>query len=458
MSGAQPAYDDPDRPVGYWQVLRQNPRFRTLWAAQLISMAGDWFNSVAVLGLVLQLTGSGLASSLVLLASTLPMFFLIPIAGPVVDRFDRRRVMIITNLFSAAVALLFILVKTAAMVWLLYVANILLVVSAAFFIPASSASIPNLVTRGELFAANALSGAAWGVMLMVGSALGGIVSTLFGRDVAFLINALSFVLAAGLIARIEVPSPATAPTPLAPVKDFIEGMRYLRGYLPALALVGIEVAWGLGIGVVVLLSVLGTQVFQAGDAGIGILYAGRGLGVLIGPFVVAALVGTTVTKLRHAIWLSFVVAAAGYLIVAYAGWNATVWLAAAGLIVAHFGGGIVGAGSSVLLQITTPDRLRGRVMAVDGGLSRLGAGISTLLFGLGLGAGISPMALAVVAAAIFTVAGVAWGLLTARGPFQISDATIVASERRSTDAPAAEARAGASGGAAAERKPMAEAD
>ena len=243
-----PAYD-PDRPVGYWQLLKQNPRFRTLWTAQLISAAGDWFNSVAVLGLVLQLTRSGLGASFVLLASTVPMFFLIPIAGPVVDRFDRRMLMILANLFSAVVALLFILVKTEDMVWLLYVASILLVVSASFFIPASSASIPNIVTRGELFSANALGGASWGIMVMVGSALGGIVSTLFGRDTAFVINALSFLIAAGLIALIEVPSPKTTNKQMTPVKDFIEGMRYLREYLPSLALVGIELGWGFGAGV-----------------------------------------------------------------------------------------------------------------------------------------------------------------------------------------------------------------
>src|SRR4029079_15958174 len=101
-----PAYD-PNRPVGYGQLLKQNPRFRTLWTAQLISTGGDWFNSVGVLGLVLQLTRSGLGASFVLLASTVPMFFLIPIVGPVADRFDRRKLMILANLFSAVVALLF---------------------------------------------------------------------------------------------------------------------------------------------------------------------------------------------------------------------------------------------------------------------------------------------------------------------------------------------------------------
>src|SRR3954451_15534683 len=111
-----PAYDPVQR-VGYRQLLKQNPRFRTLWIAQLISSGGDWFNSVAVLGLVLQLTRSGLGVSFVLLASSVPMFFLMPIAGPVADRFDRRKLMIFANLFSAGVALLFILVKTQDMVW-----------------------------------------------------------------------------------------------------------------------------------------------------------------------------------------------------------------------------------------------------------------------------------------------------------------------------------------------------
>ncbi len=426
-----PAYD-PDRPVGYWQLLKQNPRFRTLWTAQLISTAGDWFNSVAVLGLVLQLTRSGFGASLVLLASTVPMFFLIPIAGPVADRFDRRRLMILTNLLSAVVSLLFILVKTEDMVWLLYVASILLVVSASFFNPASSASIPNIVTRGELFSANALSGSAWGIMLLVGSALGGIVSTLFGRDPAFVINALSFLLAAGLIARIEVPSPKTTNQQMTPVKDFIEGLRYLREYLPSLALVAIELGWGFGAGVIVLLSVLGTQVFKAGDAGIGILYAGRGLGVLMGPFVLPAIAGNNISKLRNAIWLSFILAAIGYLIVAYAGWNDSLWLAFFALILAHLGGGVVWAVTSILLQITTPDRLRGRVSSVNGGLSTLGSGISTLLFGLALEAGTSPMTLAVVGAALFALYGVFWGLITARGRFHISEATMVDPEQRVT--------------------------
>ncbi|MFN8530303.1 MAG: MFS transporter [Anaerolineae bacterium] len=119
MSVARNPANDPDQPVGYWQLLRQDPRFRTLWTAQLISAAGDWFNSVAVLGLVWQLTRSGLGRALFCWQAW-SMFFLIPIAGPMADRFDRRKLMILANLFSAVVVLLFILVKTEDAVWLLY--------------------------------------------------------------------------------------------------------------------------------------------------------------------------------------------------------------------------------------------------------------------------------------------------------------------------------------------------
>lgn len=417
--------------VGYWALLKHNDRFRRLWIAQLISAAGDWFNSVAVLGLVFQLTHSGLGASFVLLSSTVPMFFLIPIAGPVVDRFDRRNLMIGANLFSAGVALLFLLIHDSNMVWLAYLANVLLVVSASFFIPASSASIPNIVSRSELFSANALSGSTWAIMVMVGSGLGGIISTLFGRDIAFIVNSLSFVIAAVLIATLKIPSPKTEKV-LTPWKDFAEGLRYLRGYLPALSLVGVKVGWGLGAGTLVLLTVYGQQVFKAGDAGIGILYAARGLGALIGPFAIRAIVGRSIKKSRQAIWICFLLGMVGYSLLAWSGWLNAIWLGCIGLTIAHFGGGTVWALSNVLLQLTTPDRLRGRVLAVDNGLNTLTTGISTLIFGLSLQVGVLPMILALVGGVIFGLYSVIWGTGTARGPLKLSENTVTASEARST--------------------------
>jgi MFS family permease len=413
----------PPRAVGYIQVLKENSRFRRLWIAQLISAGGDWFNSVAVLGLVLQLTQSGLGASLIVVCSTLPTFFLIPIVGPVVDRFDRRNLMIITNVISTGLALLFLLVKDSSMVWLLYVGTILLVVSASFFAPASTSSIPNIVSQDELFSANALSGANWGIMVMVGSAVGGLVSARFGRDIAFIVNALSFLVAAALIATIDIPSPKSERR-IEPWRDFIEGLNYLRHYLPGLALVAVKTGWGFGAGAIVLFSVMSVQVFHAGDAGIGFLYSGRGMGALVGPIIVQALVGRKVDRLRNALWIAFLIAGVGYSIFALSGWLNMLWLGVIGLLIGHFGGGTLWIIGSTLLQITTPDRFRGRIFAVDFGLATLTTGSSTLVYGLALQGGISPMFLALVAAAIFVVYGLLWGYTTSKGSLKISEATV----------------------------------
>src|SRR5205085_3490979 len=139
----------PTRQVGYLELVRTNPDFRNLWFGQLISAAGDWFNNVALLGLALELTGSGLAAGMVLLATSLPYFFLIPVAGPLVDRFSRKQVMIVANLAGAVLSLVFLLVHDSGTIWLLYLSCILLVSSAAFFNPAASAIVPSLVSKAE---------------------------------------------------------------------------------------------------------------------------------------------------------------------------------------------------------------------------------------------------------------------------------------------------------------------
>ncbi|HLY25797.1 MAG TPA: MFS transporter, partial [Aggregatilineales bacterium] len=306
------------RPVGALELLKTNDRFRRLWTAQLISAGGDWFNNVALLGLVLHLTNSGFGASLVIISSTTPQFFATPIAGPIVDRFDRRTIMIVTNLVSTVLALLFLLVHSADNVWLIYAGSALLIISASFFGPAASASIPNVVSKDQLFAANTLSGATWGIMAMVGSALGGLVAALFGRDAAFIINSISFLVAGAIIATIAIPSPKVERA-ITPWRDFVDGLRYLRGYLPAVVMVAVKTGWGLAGGVIVLLSIFGTTVFRAGDAGIGLLYAARGMGALVGPLIVQRVVGHHQTRLRQAVWIAFVCSGVGYLLFATAG-------------------------------------------------------------------------------------------------------------------------------------------
>jgi MFS family permease len=318
---------------------------------------------------------------------------------------------------------------------------VLLIVSASFFAPASSASIPNIVSPEELFSANALSGVTWGIMVMVGSALGGIVSTIFGRDAAFIINSLSFLIAAALIATIDIPSPKVE-RKATPWHDFKEGLIYLRQYLPALNLVGVETGWGLGAGVFVLLSVFGQQVFKAGDAGIGFLYSARGLGALIGPLFLRTIIGNDIKKLRTAIWVGFLFAAVGYAIFGLSGWLGSLLLGCIALLIAHIGGGTIWTLSSMMLQTTTPDRFRGRVFAVNSGLATLTTGLSTLLYGLALQAGDSPMILTLVGALLFGLYGILWGIGANYGPLRLTEATVASAREVKSSAPPVTARQG----------------
>jgi MFS family permease len=409
--------------VGYWQVLRHNSNFRNLWVGQVISSAGDWFNNVAVLGLVLTLTGNGGAAGLILLAQNLPFFLMIPIAGPVVDRFDRKTVMIASNFVGAALALSFLLVRDEGMVWFLFLGMTLLVTSATFFAPASQATVPNIVEEKELLAANALSSSTWGIMVMVGSAIGGIASQFLGRDTIFVINSVTFLLANFFIWQVKVPArqgSEKAGGTLSTWHQFAEGLAYVRKHPRLISLVAVKGGWGLAGGVIVLLSVFSDQVFEAGDAGIGLLYAGRGLGALTGPLLVKDFVGSSINRTRLVIGASIALTGLGYLLFALSA-SIGLWFGILALVVAHCGGGIMWVLSSVMLQRIVPDRYRGRVFSLDLGMSTLSNSLSTAVTSLSLSGGTGPVLLAVINAGIFIGYAMLWTPVTSRGALALKD-------------------------------------
>ena len=186
-------------------LLRRNPDFRRLYAAQLISFGGDWFMTVALFGLVDRLTGSPIFVALTITVPELAFFLLSPVGGALADRVDRRRLMIGADLARAALCLPLLLVDSPETVWLVFVLLASISVFTAWFEPASSAAIPNVVDARDLAAANSLVGSAWGTMLAVGAALGGLVVTLLGRDAAFLGNTASFLVSAWLLLRVRRP-------------------------------------------------------------------------------------------------------------------------------------------------------------------------------------------------------------------------------------------------------------
>jgi len=365
----------------YWQLLRSNRDFRLLYTGTLISLGGDWFLTVALLDLVLQLTGSATLASLMLLCQSLPIFLFTPVAGHTVDRIDRRKLMIAVDLMRTAACLLPLLARTPALLPFAFAGVIVISIGSAYFEPASQAALPNIVAVEKLAPANVLMGSTWGTMLAAGAALGGLVTMRFGRDVAFLIDAASFLASAFILWRMRARFSEARdgheeyPPLMASIRQTV---RYARAHPRVLALLTSKGGYGLGAGVVALLSVFGKEVFRAGAFGIGMLFAARGLGALLGPFAVRAISGRDNTQYRL-IAASVLLFGLGY---AALGVSPSLAIGSAAVFVAHLGGGAQWLTSTYGLQRETDDSIRGRVFAADYGFVTLTMSISSLLAGV----------------------------------------------------------------------------
>jgi MFS family permease len=393
------------------RLLRENPAFTRLYAAQLISFAGDWFATVALLGLSLELTGSAGLAALVLVLQTGAFAAASPVAGALADRFDRRTLMVAVDVARVPVALSFLLARDPGTLWIAFAATALLSIGAAVFEPTSSAALPNLVEPEQLPEANVLLGSAWGTMLAVGAALGGVVAATLGRDAAFVVDAASFAVSAALIVGITRPLQqprrradrgrlglATLGDSVGPAIAFARRSRLVASLLLS------KTTFGVGTGVILMLAVFGHDVFDAGDAGIGVLFAARGLGALVGPFLARALVGTEDRGLLVGIGSSLLVVTVSYALFPLA---PAIWLAAVFVFVAHLGGGAQWMLSTYGLQRTTPDEIRGRVFSLDYGLVTLTIAFSTLLAGF-LADTLEPRLAVWAMVALIGVAGAGW--------------------------------------------------
>jgi MFS family permease len=402
-------------------ILRTNRNFRLLFFGQTVSQLGDWFNSVAVFALLLDLTGSATAVAWMMIVQFLPMAIVGPIAGVVVDRVDRRRVMIVTDLLRGILILGLLLVRTREQVWIAYAVMTMTVTGSAFFEPARTATIPNVTSRDELMPANALSSATWAAMLAIGASVGGLVTAIAGRNIAFVINSASFFASAWFISRTHYDSTPAAKPPLrgwvalTGVRDLVEGIDYVRQRAHVSALMFVKAGWGLAGGVLLLLSIFGQRVFPVGGntaAGIGILYGARGIGAGLGPMALRWLLGQTPTTMRRAIGPAYFMVGAFYVALAAAG---TLPVAAMCVLLAHFGGSILWVFSTVLLQMEVPDQFRGRVFAAELALVTLTSSISSYITGYALDRlAWSPRSLSFALGFAFAVPGVLWLIMNAR--------------------------------------------
>ncbi len=415
--------------ASYVRLLRENRNFRRLWLAQIVSEIGDWFYTLSIYTLLLQLTGHAGSVALALMLQVLPQTFVGPTAGVVSDRVKRKHVMIAADVVRCVVVLAMLFVRSRSTVWLVYPLLLAETTMAAFFEPARSAVIPNIAAEGEVLVANTLSSATWSVNLLIGASVGGVVAAFFGRDTVFVLNALSFLTSALLIGGMRFAEPhADAADPLLPhdLVDFspvLEGIRYIRNHptlLPAVFAKAGELMVGPSW---VIFTVMGAREFAvhghgidaAGGAmlGMSILLAGRGLGAMVGPLLAARWAGERDHRLRLGILFGYITIACGYAVL---GASRSVWMAAVCAMLAHMGGSTVWVFSTTLLQLHTDDRFRGRVFAADLGLGSLTFAVTAYLAGRFLDAGISARTVATSTGILMLVpaAILAWALHAGR--------------------------------------------
>jgi MFS family permease len=413
----------------YARLIRANRNFCRLWVAQIVSEIGDWFYTLSIYTLLLELTGHAGSVALALVLQVLPQTLVGPTAGVVNDRLKRKHVMIAADLVRFFIVLAMLLVRSRSTVWLVYPLLLAETTMAAFFEPARNAVIPNITERSEVLAANTLSSATWSVNLMVGAAVGGVVAAFLGRNAAFILNALSFLASAILISGMRFDEPhadVSTPLRLRDLVDFspvLEGISYIRSHrtlLPAVFAKAGELMIGPSW---VIFTVLGTHEFAVHGHGMGaaagamlgmsILLGGRGLGALVGPLIAARWAGQNDRRLRLGILLGYLTIATGYTIL---GVSRSVWMAAACATVAHAGGSTVWVFSTTLLQIHTDDRFRGRVFSADLGLGSFTLATTAYLCGRLLDSGISARAMSSVTgvAMLVPAAILSWALYAAR--------------------------------------------
>jgi len=275
----------------FLRLLARNRNYRYTWMGQIVSEIGDHFNNIAVFALAMDLTHSGLAVTGIMLARAVPMITMGPLAGVLLDRFDRKRIMIASDLTRAVIALGFILTLSGHRAWLLYLFSALLMVASPFFTAGRSAILPTIASREELHTANSLTQTTQWSNLIIGTFLGAVVVTI-GYDWAFAFNALSFVFSAWAISRLRAPKDAgfraegrdlTEAEVVRPWHEYREGLRYMRSVPLVFGIALLGVGWATGGGAAqILFTLFGEQVFHRGAAGIGAVWGCAGVGLLIG--------------------------------------------------------------------------------------------------------------------------------------------------------------------------------
>lgn len=276
-------------------LLKRNRNYRYTWCGQIVSEVGDHFNNVAVLSLAIHETHSGAVIATLMLSRVVPAILVGPLAGVLLDRFDRRRIMIMSDLVRGVIALGFILAIGFKQTWLLYLLSAMLMIASPFFTSGRSAILPSIATEEELHTANSLTQTTSWLTLALGAYFGGTAVARFGYQLAFIVNSLSFFFSAFCIANLRSVSGHFRAAPAEdlnesniarPWHEYREGLGYMVKTPLILGIALIAVGWASGGGAAqVLFTLFSELVFKRGPEGLGQLWGIAGVGLLIGGII-----------------------------------------------------------------------------------------------------------------------------------------------------------------------------
>jgi MFS family permease len=395
----------------FFGLLATNRNYRWTWTGQVVSEIGDHFNNIAVFTLAFAATQSGLAVTGVMLARAVPAVMAAPVAGVLLDRFDRRRIMIASDLIRAIVALLFIFTVDRGHTWLLYVLSGLLMFASPFFTSGRTAILPKIASKEELHTANSLTQTTQWTTTAVGTFLGGMSVSHFGYKLAFVFNAISFLFSAWSIWHLRGEFKAERKLDVGkavrPWQEYKEGLRYMKSTPLIMGIALISVGWATGGGAAqVLFTIFGEAVFKRGSSGIGMIWGAAGLGLVFG-----GMIGHYLGKrldfngYKKAIIVCYLIHGSTYVVFSQ---MQTFWLALVFIGISRAAVAVSSVLNYSQLLRHISDSYRGRVFSTIESMtwstmmiSMLGAGVASLT--------IDPRTIAAVAGVLSSTTAIFWG-------------------------------------------------
>jgi len=372
--------------AGMLTVLK-NRDFLALWLSQLVSKVGDNFAVVAALVLINELAEkTGLAVVVIAAAMTIPQLFALA-SGVLVDRLNRKTVMIVSDLLRAGVVLLALLVQHSGHLYILYLVAFAVMGLGAIYIPARNASIPNMMPEEHLLTANALIQATELVSLIAGASLATLVISLTSTSTAFVVDSITFVLSALFLLAAHIPRGKPAAVLVVPRSEFhafwasfVDGLRYIASNKHLLQLMAITTMATLGLSATVLMAAaFFKQLLGISAEYLGLLQATEGLGMALGAILIS--VYASWARSRQIVSVAMIILGLGILIFALA---PVFWLVLVGALVV--GLCVVSARTTLaaMTQALVPDSQRGRVesaMVTVIGIGTMGALIMAGILG-----------------------------------------------------------------------------